>query len=103
MKRPLFFIGLLAGGVFLHWSIIVFFAAIFALIFYLPLELIFIGLFLDSLILTSPPSAFTFGFLAIIIAEEFLKIKIKEESRLGKMIIISSGLLIFSVIFVYLK
>ena len=100
MKRPLFLIGLFAGGVFLHWSLIVFGAAIFALLFALPIELIFIGLFLDSLIYAAPPAEFTLGFLAIIIAEEFLKTKVKIESWTGKIIIILSGLLIFSVIFV---
>jgi len=69
------------------------------LFFTAPLELIFVGLFLDSLIYVSPPAAFTLGFLAIIIIEEFLKMKIKKESWPGKMIVVLSGLLFFVAVY----
>lgn len=102
MKRILFFLALFVGGIFFPSFLIVFLSSVFAFYFFLPFEIIFIGMFLDSLINFSAPSIFTFGFLAIFISAEFMKTLVERESWFGMLVIIFFELFIFSIVcFVY--
>lgn len=99
MKRFLFFFAIVSGGVFFPLFFTVFLSSVFAFYFFLPIELIFLGMFLDSLTAVSAPSVFTLGFLGIIICAEFLKTLMERETWFGAALIIFFELIIFLIIY----
>jgi len=99
MKRFLLFFALAAGAVFFPLFLTVFLSSLFVFYFFLPVEIIFLGMFLDTLTKVSAPSVFTLGFLAIIICAEFLKTLIERETWFGSIIIIFFELIVFLIVY----
>lgn len=101
LKRFLFFLLIIFHEMFMPWQVSVLLVSVFAFYFSVSLELILAGFFLDSLIYTAPPALFTLGFLGIIICSEILKYFIDRDALTGKIITISSNILIFVLIYVF--
>jgi len=97
-KRFLFFVFIFVSGIFFHWSVTAIFAGLFAVFYYFPIELVALGVFLDSLFFASAPNLFVFGFLAIAASSEFLKNIIERQSWFGKCVIFMGETAVFLII-----